>query len=319
MNVTEAEPLPLVDFGLITAATLSRSFVDIPEDKQKYDMWITMLSDHLSPETRVKHNQWVQLKSSFDHHHYLEYRWATDKKPASTGAKWTTRLIKTLRQIACKAADGGDEDLEMAAYAMELDYTMLMYATKPDVIDKFVSDHAACWTFLYEKVCTAKSRHQIDGKDSQTKAEIRSEPEAETSHLDVSKKFDGSKCDKQGRIRKYKRDELHLINDPANLELVTAALDLQEARKKIRKDHKKYLREYRKKLNDVGLADKELELHEKARKERKKVKEDEAKAEKLDEKGVGGFSMDVSDIDEGSKDSSEPDGRQHIKQESVEL
>lgn len=107
------------------------------------DLWVVLISkypEHMySTYDFWKEARNVTLDDLKQWHHGPELNTIRTQKPS--GGQSATRIIKQLRVLEHGARTRGLEQMRQALLLMELDYLMLMWATKINVLDNMIPDH----------------------------------------------------------------------------------------------------------------------------------------------------------------------------------
>lgn len=107
------------------------------------DLWVVLTTKY--PEHMVSvYDFWIDARNvTMDEVKQWNHRPEVDtiRRPKPSGGQSATRIIKQLRLLEQEAKTRGLEQMRQALLLMELDYLMLMWATKIHVLEDMIPDH----------------------------------------------------------------------------------------------------------------------------------------------------------------------------------
>jgi len=144
----------------LTPEGLIGAFTGLSVGQQQNDLWAVYSTRYGDPLGDA-YDFWLMEKgitmdSIREWNHGPEV--ATVRKLKTSGAQTATRIIKRLRLWEADATALGRGGLIRALMLMELEYTMLIYATNRHVVDAMIPDHNERLSYLKHNISQTKAR-----------------------------------------------------------------------------------------------------------------------------------------------------------------
>lgn len=170
-TMTSTDPLPgPLDIATLTPATLAHAFPNLPIAQQHFDYW-TVLTTKYPEKMEAWYKLWITRRASPQS---CLWAWRHGEENndlplplKNTGIRLSLQLMKRLRLLELDAKTLADVELRDAILLMELDYLMLIFATKPDLMNTVVGDHNERFAYINETLATTRQASATEPKSKQ--------------------------------------------------------------------------------------------------------------------------------------------------------